>query len=326
MRQWSDRLDRADQLDNAKQTGEAKVERSRMVTLQLRRHQIPAGKQFASVKEEMKWDTSWRFDRVLPFSRNSPMAIPELGLAYQIKAIVVDVAGKESPLKVDDVIKNVRYDVDEFDKDIEGKWMKKDIEEEQWAHLSFMIFDQQRHYKKIVFKVERVVDREKKIVEVEIPLNVDKTRALEDRGWILAGDTRRVKADNTVQAIWLGIKDTNNRMIEVFLNLRGMIFGRIDTENIGGPLLIAEATYRFAGMDFADFTFFLGLISINLAVVNFLPIPVLDGGHMVFLIYEKIRGQPASEGVRIGATYVGLAMILCLMIFVLYLDVSRLFF
>jgi regulator of sigma E protease len=108
--------------------------------------------------------------------------------------------------------------------------------------------------------------------------------------------------------------------------LRGMFQGRLGVGNLGGPIMIAAATYRFASMDFADFVFFLGLISINLAVVNFLPIPVLDGGHMVFLIYEKIRGQPASEGVRIGATYVGLAMILCLMFFVLYLDVSRLFF
>src|SRR5206468_1802226 len=133
-------------------------------------------------------------------------------------------------------------------------------------------------------------------------------------------------ADNTFDAVWRGFKDTNNRMVEVFLNLRGMILGRIDTENIGGPLTIGVATYRFAGMDFTDFIFFLGLISINLAVVNFLPIPVLDGGHMVFLIYEGIVKRPASEAVRISATYVGLAMIACLMIFVLYLDISRLFF
>jgi regulator of sigma E protease len=105
-----------------------------------------------------------------------------------------------------------------------------------------------------------------------------------------------------------------------------MITGRIDIENLGGPLTIAYGTYRFASMDFADLVFFLGLISINLAVVNFLPIPVLDGGHMVFLIYEKIRGQPASEGVRIAATYFGLVMILSLMCFVLYLDMMRLFF
>ena len=79
-------------------------------------------------------------------------------------------------------------------------------------------------------------------------------------------------------------------------------------------------------MDFSEFVFFLGLISINLAVVNFLPIPVLDGGHMVFLIYEKLRGKPASEGIRNAATIVGLVMIAALMIFVSYLDVMRHFF
>jgi regulator of sigma E protease len=115
-------------------------------------------------------------------------------------------------------------------------------------------------------------------------------------------------------------------MMEVFQNVRGMIFGRISVWNLGGPLTIAQATYFFAGMDFGEFVFFLGLISINLAVVNFLPIPVLDGGHMVFLIYEKIRGQPASENVRIWATYAGLIIIGCLMLFVLYLDVTRIFF
>ena len=83
--------------------------------------------------------------------------------------------------------------------------------------------------------------------------------------------------------------------------------------------------YFFAGLDFGEFIFFLGLISINLAVVNFLPIPVLDGGHMAFLIYEKIRGKPASEGVRIWATYAGLVLILCLMFFVFYLDFNRFF-
>src|SRR5436309_15236537 len=114
-------------------------------------------------------------------------------------------------------------------------------------------------------------------------------------------------------------------MRQVFQNLRGMITGRISVKSLGGPLTIASVAYRIANYDFWEFVFFLGMISINLAVINFLPIPVLDGGHMVFLIYEKIRGKPASEGIRIGATYVGLAIILSLMVFVLYLDFSRLF-
>ena len=70
---------------------------------------------------------------------------------------------------------------------------------------------------------------------------------------------------------------------------------------------------------------FLGAISVNLAVVNFLPIPVLDGGHMVFLLYERVAGRPPSEFVRLVATYIGLAFILGLMVFVLALDLKRLF-
>jgi regulator of sigma E protease len=57
--------------------------------------------------------------------------------------------------------------------------------------------------------------------------------------------------------------------------------------------------------------------------VNFLPIPVLDGGHMVFLIYEKVSGRRPSEAVRAAATYLGLAILAALMIFVFYLDIMR---
>ena len=102
-----------------------------------------------------------------------------------------------------------------------------------------------------------------------------------------------------------------------------MILGRISVKNLGGPLTIAAATYRFASMDFADFAFFLGLISINLAVVNFLPIPVLDGGHMVFLIYEGIRKKPASEKASASSRPMPGWASSRLMIFVLTLDVLR---
>jgi regulator of sigma E protease len=63
---------------------------------------------------------------------------------------------------------------------------------------------------------------------------------------------------------------------------------------------------------------------VNLAVINFLPIPVLDGGHMVFLIYEKLRGAPASEPVRAIATWAGLAVIGSVMIFIFWNDIARL--
>jgi regulator of sigma E protease len=332
LRQWSDRLEQA-----KKEPGK--------VTVHLRRHKVPSGdNQYEYPKVELLWDTSWRFDRATPLSLNAPMPIPELGFAFQIKAIVDAVTDDKSPLKKGDVITNFRYDVAGYeeelpwlrqviqqtipsfkpdaDTDQKVKWMKDDLEEGQWANVSAQVFQRPYKFKKLVFKVER----DKKIEEVEIPLAADKTWPLLERGWHFVSDTRLVTASDPLHAIWLGAVDTKNRMFEIFLNLRGMVLGRISPKNLGGPLTIAYATYRFAGMDFADFTFFLGLISINLAVVNFLPIPVLDGGHMVFLIYEGIRKKPASEGVRIVATYVGLGMILMLMIFVLSLDAIRLFF
>ena len=113
---------------------------------------------------------------------------------------------------------------------------------------------------------------------------------------------------------------------EVYMNLYAMIFGRVSAKTMSGPLTIANVSYRFAGEDFWQFLLFIGMISVNLAVVNFLPIPVLDGGHMVFLILEKILGRPVPERVFAFAMYLGLAMILSLMIFVITLDIRRLFF
>ena len=70
----------------------------------------------------------------------------------------------------------------------------------------------------------------------------------------------------------------------------------------------------------------MGVISINLAVINFLPIPFLDGGHMVFLIYEKLRGRRAPESILAPATYLGLLFLLVLMVVVVYLDVRKYWF
>ena len=70
---------------------------------------------------------------------------------------------------------------------------------------------------------------------------------------------------------------------------------------------------------------FLGILSINLAVLNFLPIPPLDGGQMVFLIAEKVRGRPLPESALVAGTYLGLFLVLGLMIFVTFQDIFRLF-
>lgn len=308
LKQWSARLDKAG------------VAKERTVKLKLRRHQKQAGEMFASVVVDLKWDNDWQFDRIVPLSANAPMTIPELGIGYQIKSIVRHAAPK-SPFKEGDVILNYRFTIDDPKAKENTKWPSREIKEGQWSHISYFLFESRWRYKKLEFKVKR----DSEVIEIEAPLEEDKAWPILERGWTLSPDMRRVKATGPIDAIRMGLIDTHSRMTEIFLNIRGMILRRIDLDNLGGPITIAVGTARFASMEWGEFVFFLGLISINLAVVNFLPIPILDGGHMVFLVYEWIRRKPASEAVRVWATYAGLAMVLCLMIFVLSLDINRFF-
>jgi len=135
---------------------------------------------------------------------------------------------------------------------------------------------------------------------------------------------RIVRADNMAQAAQMGMRYTYSSIASIYMSLKALATQRVSaTDNLHGPIDIAVFAYSTAGHGWADFLLLLGLISVNLAVVNFLPIPILDGGHMVFLIYEKLRGKPASENVRMAATWVGLVLLVSLMIFVIYLGVSR---
>lgn len=316
LRAWAARLDAVAQPKKA-----PKAE----VTLHLRRHRQGAGEQFETVKETLDWDRDWQFDRAVPITLASPLAIPELGLGYQVKTTVAGV-DKDAALQPGDVIKNLKLTViDLTGKEKTSGWLadEKDLGPEEWAHASYLQFQMSAHkILKIVFKVER--SKEEK--EIEITPTVDTTWPILDRGWQLSQDLRRQKASNILDAVALGLQDTHKSMVQILQNLRQMIVGRISwKKNLGGPISIARFAYSIAGYDIWEFVFFLGLISINLAVINFLPIPVLDGGHMVFLIYEKLRGKPASDAVRAGATYAGLAFILGLMGLVLWLDIGRFF-
>jgi regulator of sigma E protease len=78
-----------------------------------------------------------------------------------------------------------------------------------------------------------------------------------------------------------------------------------------------------ASQGIATLLIFLTMLSANLAVINFLPIPLLDGGHMMFLAYEGVRGRPANEKVVVALHMVGFAFIITLMLFVIGLDIQR---
>lgn len=103
-----------------------------------------------------------------------------------------------------------------------------------------------------------------------------------------------------------------------------MVVGAISTKNLSGVIGIAQAANGYASLGLAWFLNFLALISISLGVLNLMPIPVLDGGHLLYYLVELIRGKPVSERVQIAAQYAGLFLIVALMSLALYNDVFHL--
>jgi regulator of sigma E protease len=105
-----------------------------------------------------------------------------------------------------------------------------------------------------------------------------------------------------------------------------LIKGDISVKTVGGPIMIAQMAGDSAKAGVSSLISFIALISINLAIINLLPIPVLDGGHLLFFLIEAIKGKPVSIKVREHAQQVGLFLLIMLMILVFYNDITRVFF
>jgi regulator of sigma E protease len=105
--------------------------------------------------------------------------------------------------------------------------------------------------------------------------------------------------------------------------VKNVIVGQVSSKLIGGPIFIARQSGKEASKGLASLVFFMALLSVNLTVLNVLPIPILDGGHLLFLLIEWIRGEPPSPKVRMVAQQVGLIILVALIVFVSYNDVAR---
>ena len=105
-----------------------------------------------------------------------------------------------------------------------------------------------------------------------------------------------------------------------------LITGAISTDTLGGPIMIAQMAGDSAKAGIGSLISFIALISINLAIINLLPIPVLDGGHLLFFTIEAIKGRPVSIKIREIGQQIGLFILILLMILVFYNDITRIFF
>lgn len=104
-----------------------------------------------------------------------------------------------------------------------------------------------------------------------------------------------------------------------------MLIGQAAVDNLSGPISIAQYAGQSASLGFGQFMKFLALVSISLGVLNLLPIPVLDGGHLLFFLVEAVKGSPLSEQTQIYFQQIGMFLLLCLMVLGFYIDIGRLF-
>ena len=181
-------------------------------------------------------------------------------------------------------------------------------------------------------EVELYINREESIIAVNIKPELTTTKNIfgEDIQRYVIGITSSgdgfSKELNFFQAFSESIIQTYNISKLTIVSIVKLIQGTISTKTLGGPLMIAQMAGQQAKEGISNLLFFIALLSINLGIINFLPIPVLDGGHLVFFFIEAATGRPVNIKFREIAQQVGIFVLIVLMIYVFYNDIARIFF
>ncbi|MEZ6042327.1 MAG: RIP metalloprotease RseP, partial [Planctomycetaceae bacterium] len=246
-----------------------------------------------------------------PLRQTAPLPIPSIGAAFQVIPRIAHVvpdseAGRSGVFHEGQKVTSIELlhaDPENFKPDAFGKTSKPQvisltelekrnpgtIEDINWAYA--------------FVDIQQVPDRQVKIVVQDGEKNVDfilKEHETESdwnlwirgiNGWKSASDLK--KATSLGEALSMGLHRTKSTGISIYMTLQSLIFGNLPADSISGPLGIVSIGTKVASKGLIELMVFLGFLSINLAIINFLPSPVLDGGHMVFLIWEGVaRRKP----------------------------------
>lgn len=130
---------------------------------------------------------------------------------------------------------------------------------------------------------------------------------------------------NPIRALGMGVHTVVQNVQQIYAMMTQMAKQNVSVEHVAGPVGIIGLAIEQAKLGWSELLFFLAFLSVNLAVINFLPIPVMDGGLMLFLIIEKIKGKPLSFKTQMISTLVGLAAIVLIGLFVTIQDITRFF-
>ncbi len=265
-----------------------------------------------------------------PVFQTTPLSIPAVGAAFQVSPYIAKVvpgseAEKTGLFAKDQKITKIELidpnpeskdtppllNLDELEKkqpgtkaDINWAWAFNAIQSYPDRQIRIYFNDGKEDKAELLKTVEKVPDWYRWIRGID--------------GWESSVDFQ--KGDSFGEATELGLRKTRKTGINIYMTLRTLVRGDLPADSFSGPVGILSIGYKVASQGTTDLLLFLGFLSINLAILNFLPIPVLDGGHMVFLIWEGVTRRKPSPRVIGYAHAAGLLFIISLFMFVMYID------
>ena len=261
------------------------------------------------------------------------VALDRLGLAYKTTTTVAFVrpdAADSTDLKPGDVLKKIavrwpggetpsmlaKPAASELKTKLETGW------EFSTEYPFAALFELWQHFPAET-SLKVTVLRDNKIVDVDANL-IATDQFWHDRGLRFVELQRTHVASSFGQAMGLGLAASQRKLTEVFRFLGLLVTGKAGANMVGGPITIFKVAGQETNRGIPALLMFLTLLSMNLAILNFLPIPALDGGHMLFLTTEAVLGRPVNEKLQMQLTMAGVLALLSLMAFAIFNDIRRL--
>ena len=288
------------------------------MTFEVERHESGAGSEAKVVEITATPDNSPPWGEV-PF-QNEPLDVPGLGFAYPVRTTIAEVTpgspADRAGLKAGDVINEMTVPGEKKEKKVEKPQDFKFNDKSPGWPSAFQTLQWIS-----IRPVTLTVNNSNKLITITPEPDAEWSHPY--RGTSFQSLTHMLPPMGPMAAFQRGLDDTVDNILDIYSTLRNLFHGRMGMGSLAGPPTIAIVAYDAASTSFTKLVQFLGILSINLAVLNFLPIPPLDGGQMVFLIAEKIRGRPVPDGAKVAGTWIGLVLVVGLMVFVLIQDVRR---
>jgi regulator of sigma E protease len=294
------------------------------VTFEIRR-QVASGEQRTERITVTPYGTVVRME---PVSMDEPLDLSGVGLCYpvitKVAAVRPDSPTAKAGIKPGDVINSLTFPAFPAKPASSGhaaqpaaKALTVDFDETSPAWFGAFGKLQDRP----IQDDELVVNKVSKAVTItpEPDLNWDNPM----RGLRFSQAFRKLPPQDLTTAMRSGFDFAVENVLRVYATFRSLFQRQVSPKNLGGPLMIIEALYTAADSGINELISMLGFISVTLAVFNFLPVPPLDGGQMVFLVAEKVRGRPLPESAVITSFWIGFVMVIGLLLFVTYQDIFR---